>query len=67
MPEDTESLFEMVAAEVTRRTAARSGQEFRLVTSAATMPVEILNYLRLSYGKPAGKESQNLRQSPGVD
>jgi murein DD-endopeptidase MepM/ murein hydrolase activator NlpD len=32
----------MVAAEVTRRTATHFGQEIRLVTSAATMPVGIL-------------------------
>jgi len=38
-----------VAAKVTRRTTAQFGQEIRLVTSAATMPVVILKQgLRLA-------------------
>src|SRR2546427_7908827 len=36
--ESFEPVRKMVAAEVTRRTVARAGQEIRLVTSAATVP-----------------------------
>src|SRR5207245_9186563 len=36
--ECVEDVRKVVAAEVTRRTVARAGQEIRLVTSAATVP-----------------------------
>src|SRR5713101_7063532 len=50
----------MVAAEVTRRTVARAGQELRLVTSAATGPGDFPDTLPLGERRSLCRLSSNL-------